>query len=88
MKPVTQQLIKNGSENTKSKFKTWSNAIGKTLVGLGILLFIVKNFMPEYVDEQGILHEHFYLIPIGFLFVFAGLLVLATTYVVSLIKSK
>nr|WP_254907581.1 DUF3955 domain-containing protein [Enterococcus sp. 12C11_DIV0727] len=28
----------------------------------------------EYIDKTGILHENFYLLPIGFLFLFAGIL--------------
>lgn len=28
----------------------------------------------EYVDANGVLHEKFYLIPVGFIFIFSGMI--------------
>ena len=35
----------------------------------------------SHVDEQGFLHEHFALVPIGWLFVFAGAVLLVLSWV-------
>lgn len=40
---------------------------------LSITLFIVKMFMPSYIDAQGFLHESFYLIPLTYLSLFVGI---------------
>ena len=41
---------------------------------LGVLSFIARSISPEYIDEQGVLHEYFFLVPTGFFFIFLGLL--------------
>ena len=38
--------------------------------------FFIKANSVEYVDKQGFLHENFYLILVGYLFLFAGIIVL------------
>ena len=42
----------------------------------------------QYVDSQGILHENFFLLPVGYMFLFAGFAVLAVSGIRSLIKWK
>ena len=45
------------------------------LLALSIAVFIVYNFSESYVDNNGILIEHFYLLPIGyFLFFLSSIL--------------
>ena len=39
---------------------------------LGLVCFIIKANSVEYVDSNGILHENFYLLPIGYLLVITG----------------
>lgn len=41
------------------------------IIGLGCL--ILKSLLPEYIDQSGVLHEYFFLIPIGFAFIFLSL---------------
>lgn len=45
-------------------------------MALGFIFFFIKANSVEYVDKQGFLHENFYLIPVGCLFLFAGIIVL------------
>jgi hypothetical protein len=41
---------------------------------LGMISLISFNLLGSYVDSQGYLHEPFGLLPIGFLFIFIGIL--------------
>ncbi len=45
-------------------------------MALGFIFFFIKANSVEYVDKQGFLHENFYLIPVGYLFLFAGIILL------------
>jgi hypothetical protein len=40
----------------------------------GIGCFIAYTFIGSYVDQDGLLQEPFFLIPIGFLFIFFGII--------------
>ncbi|MFR2774593.1 MAG: DUF3955 domain-containing protein [Anaerostipes sp.] len=40
----------------------------------------------EYIDAQGVLHENFFLIPIGFLCVFSGLISFVTVGIGTIIN--
>jgi uncharacterized membrane protein (DUF485 family) len=42
------------------------------LLIIGISCILVKAFSKEYIDSAGILHEHFSLLPIGFLNIFCS----------------
>ena len=44
------------------------------LLALSIAVFIVYNFYESYVDNNGILIEHFYLLPIGYFLFFLSLI--------------
>ncbi len=48
--------------------------IGSFLMLLGFVCFVIKANSVEYIDAEGILHENFYLIPVGYLLVFTGAL--------------
>ncbi|ABE55682.1 hypothetical protein Sden_2402 [Shewanella denitrificans OS217] len=43
------------------------------LFSFAALCWLAVNFIGSTVDSQGILHEPFFLVPIGWLFIFAGL---------------
>jgi len=47
--------------------------IASTLFLFGLFSIILKAFIPEYVDSQGVLHEWFFLLPIGFGIIFIAL---------------
>ena len=42
------------------------------MMGIGCL--VIKSLSVEYIDAQGMLHENFFLLPIGFLFIFSSLM--------------
>jgi hypothetical protein len=52
------------------------------LFSLGIGCCIAYQLSPNYIDEQGILHEAFGFIPLGYLFFFTGII----TGIISLVK--
>lgn len=58
-----------------NKEKLW-NRCSIALIVLGIALILVKGMLKETIDTSGILHEHFFLLPIGFLCIFIGVIIL------------
>lgn len=73
---MTDKLINDASATKRAKFNFWSALIGGGLMVIGFICFLIKANSVEYVDKQGILHENFYLLPIGYIFLFSGLLVI------------
>lgn len=65
--------MKFSSKNKKSKMYKISNILGFSFCTIGILIIILKGFTGESIDSLGIIHENFFLLPIGFLFVFLGI---------------
>lgn len=91
MNNLTEKLINDGSETKRAKFNLFTTLIGTFLLLFGFACFFIKGYSVEYIDSSGILHENFFLIPIGFLFLFAGLMVfLATgiTYLLTILKKR
>lgn len=86
MNNMTEKLIKDGSETRRAKFNLISIIIATILLCIGATCLIIKGMSIEYIDAQGILHENFFLIPIGFLFVFSGIITFCGTGVKSLIE--
>ncbi|XUD04166.1 hypothetical protein IGJ34_002135 [Enterococcus sp. AZ177] len=76
---MTEKLIKDGSETRRAKLTMVTTLIGAFLLFFGFACFFIKANSVEYIDAIGILHENFYLIPIGFLFIFAGMMVFIFT---------
>lgn len=76
MNKMTQKLIKDTDENRKAKYNMITALVGGFLMILGFFCFFIKANSVEYVDKDGFLHENFYLIPVGYLFLFAGIIVL------------
>ena len=56
------------------KFNMITSIIGGVLLCIGILLLVIKGMSVEYIDANGILHENFFLVPIGFMCIFCGLI--------------
>lgn len=87
MNKMTKKLIKDTDENRTAKFNMISTIIGFFLMLIGFLCFLIKAASVEYIDRHGILHENFFLLPVGYLFLFAGLIVIIVTAIVYL-KNK
>ncbi|MGX6978275.1 DUF3955 domain-containing protein [Vagococcus elongatus] len=86
---MTKKLIKDGSETRRAKLNLISTLIGTFLLLLGFSFIFIKANSVEYIDASGILHENFYLLPIGFVFLFAGIIVFLVTgirYLVAILK--
>lgn len=74
MNNMTQKLIRDTSENRRAKLNFTSVLFGVVLFAIGIICLVLK-VQGEYIDENGLLHENFYLIPIAFLFFTSGFIV-------------
>ncbi len=79
MNNMTEKVIKDGSETRKAKFNMISTVVGGVLLLIGMMLLVIKGLSVEYIDASGILHENFFLVPLGFLSIFCGLIVFLTT---------
>lgn len=71
---MAAKLIKDGGDTRRAKLNLVSICIGTSLLIMGAGCILIKAFSVEYIDAAGILHENFFLLPIGFLFIFCGLL--------------
>lgn len=78
MNNMTEQLIEDGSDTRKMKISSKFIITGAILMLIGFISFVLKSITVEYIDSQGILHENFFFIPIGYLFIFTGLIVILT----------
>ncbi len=78
MNNMTEKIIKEGSHKKKSQYNKISAILGIQSFLFGFILLVIKGLSVEYIDAQGVLHENFFLIPIGFLFIFIGLILLLT----------
>lgn len=74
MNNMTEKLIRDGSETRRARLNLITVSIGALLLLAGLACLAIKGASVEYVDPQGILHENFFLLPIGFLFIFSGIL--------------
>ncbi|HFU4204191.1 TPA: DUF3955 domain-containing protein [Streptococcus suis] len=72
MNNMTEKLVKDGREGRRTQMQLTMTIIGAFLMVLGLVCFIIKANSVDYIDGNGILHENFYLLPIGFLFLFVG----------------
>lgn len=86
MNKMTEKLIEDGNEGRTAKMNLVSSLIGCFLMIIGMVCILIKANSVEYIDAQGILHENFYLLPVGFLLMFAGLIVILTTFCVYLVR--
>lgn len=83
---MTDKLVRDGSENRRAKMNMISTIVGGVLMIMGLMCLIIKAFSVEYIDASGILHENFFLLPVGFLFIFSGVLVIIVAYVSYVVK--
>ena len=79
MNKMAEKLIKDGSETRKAKMNMVSTIIGAALMVIGFACLIIKALSYEYVDQAGMLHEKFFLLPIGALFLLCGLIIIAAS---------
>lgn len=83
MNQMIKKLIQDGSEKRKNRINCISTRIGQGVLIMGILCMIIKTLSPESVDETGLLHENFILLPSGFLLIFCGGMILLSTKIIA-----
>lgn len=83
---MEEKLIKDGSEGRRAKINLIMIIIATFLLLFGIGCFIIKTLSVEYIDENGILHENFFLILIGYLFIFGSIITYSTVGIKNLIN--
>lgn len=88
MNKMTEKLIKDTDENRKAKFNMITTISGFFLMLMGFMCFVIKANSVEYVDRHGFLHENFYLIPVGYLFLLAGLIIIISGVIIHLKNKK
>lgn len=74
MNNMTEKIIDDGSEGRRAKRNMITAIVGLLLTLAGIACFIIKANSVEYIDAEGILHENFFLLPIGFMLLFCGVI--------------
>ncbi|GAX01993.1 DUF3955 domain-containing protein [Secundilactobacillus silagei] len=58
----------------KARLHHWTLILGLVFLLAGVICFIIRLFMPGYVGANGILHEPFYLVILGYFGLFAGVI--------------
>lgn len=62
------------------------NILASFLFIVGVIVIVSKSFTPEYIDSQGVLHEWFFLLPIGFGTIFIALCIFVINLIFDIIK--
>ena len=75
MNKLTEKLIEDTNQTKRAKLNLATTLTGTILLLLGIVCLVIKALSVEYIDAQGILHENFFLLPIGFSLLFARCMV-------------
>lgn len=74
---MADKLIRDGSETRRAKINRSIVIIGTVLLCIGAACLLLKGATVEYIGSDGFLHENFFLLPIGFLFLFSGVMTFA-----------
>lgn len=74
MDNMTEKLIRDGSEGRRTRRNLIMVAIGGVLIIMGVGLIVLKGMTVEYIDAEGILHENFFMVPMGMISIFCGLM--------------
>lgn len=85
---VEQSLIQDGSRGRQVHLSMVSNVAGALVMLMGLMCFIIKGMSIEYVDAQGFLHENFFLVPLGYFFIFIGLVIIVSQFVIMRMRGR
>ena len=88
MNNMTEKLIDDGSEGRRARRYLKIAWIGAVLIVFGLLCFLLKGMTVEYIDAQGILHENFFLLPIGAVLLASGAVTLLASGIASLLHGR
>lgn len=76
MNKVEQTLINDGKRTRAKKFNMVTTIIASVFIILGIIFFLISAISVSYIDRSGVLHENFFLVPLGYLSLFVGILII------------
>ncbi|EOI03117.1 hypothetical protein UAY_00864 [Enterococcus moraviensis ATCC BAA-383] len=88
---MTEKLIKDSSKTRRAKLNMITTLIGSFLLFFGVACLFIKMNSVEYIDTSGKLQENFYLLPLGFLFIFVGIIVFLVTgirFIVEIVRTR
>ena len=69
-------MINDGKRTRAEKFNMVTTIIGSIFIILGIIFFLISATSVSYIDRSGVLHENFFLVPLGYLSLFVGILII------------
>ena len=76
MNKIEQTLINDGKRTRAAKFNMVSTIIGSAFIILGIIFFLISAASVSYIDSNVFLHENFFLIPLDYLSLFVGIVII------------
>lgn len=76
MNKIEQILINDGKRTRAKKFNMVTTIIASVFIILGIIFFLISAISVSYIDRSGVLHENFFLVPLGYLSLFVGILII------------
>ena len=76
MNKIEQTLINDGKRTRADKFNMVTTIIGSAFIILEIIFFLISATSVSYIDRNGFLHENFFLIPLGYLSLFVGTVII------------
>ncbi|PEG68181.1 XRE family transcriptional regulator [Lactobacillus johnsonii] len=76
MNKIEQILINDGKRTRAKKFNMVTTIIGSVFIILEIIFFLISAISVSYIDRSGVLHENFFLVPLGYLSLFVGILII------------
>ena len=85
---MADKLISDGSEGRWMRMSLAISIAGAALIVVAVVLAVVADNSVSYVDASGMLHEDFWLVPVSYACVAAGMLVLLANFVAQLRRRK
>ena len=85
---MADKLIRDGSEGRWMRMSLAMSLVGAMLIVVAAVLAVVAENSVSYVDASGMLHEDFWLVPVGYACAAAGMLVLLANFVAQLRRRK
>lgn len=79
---MTKKLVQDANDVKKARM----NLISIALIVTGILLFLAKSMIGVTVTKDGILQESFFLLPLGYLCLAGGLILIGASLIKKLKK--
>ena len=76
MNKIEQILINDGKRTRAKKFNMVTTIIGSVFIILEIIFFLISGASVSYIDSNVFLHENFFLIPLDYLSLFVGIVII------------